>query len=440
MPQLHPPIHVATKPAHGSRGRFAPTSLATAQPAPPTPSLPIADVLGIGIDDGAPSRGHDRLGRAQAEKASITVAVVGAGVAGRAHASAFAADPRVLLSAIVDTNLARAIDFAGRFGAATATRDYDDVLRSNSVDVVSLCTPSTTHAQLTLAAVDAGKHVLCEKPIAVSLTQAESVCGAARARPDRTVSCVFQHRADPSLRRAKLMLGSEELGRVCAARVMARTHRSGTYYRGTRGTRAYDGGGAVLTQGIHLIDLIIWLLGDVEQVSARATTALHAIEAEDTLCGWLELRSGVPVTLECTACAPHDEYCTEILTQNGNLRLTFRPGWARTWKLEFDPAPRRRARRIGQAARRAVPMRRPPRVVRVGSLVAGRVACGADAGERHRGHRVFIEDFVACILAGRPNPAPAADAARSVAVVDSLYESASQGVSVSVPYNFHLAR
>jgi UDP-N-acetyl-2-amino-2-deoxyglucuronate dehydrogenase len=206
--------------------------------------------------------------------------VVGAGVIGAFHAAAIALVPDARLVAVTDVDPGRAEAFAGRHGCV-AEPDLDGLVGRDDVDVVAVCVPSGLHAAVGVRAARAGKHLVVEKPIDVSLDAADRlIAAAAAARVTATV--ISQHRFDPGLIELRRLIDAGALGRLLLGQASTKWWRSQEYYdsAGWRGTWAMDGG-ALMNQGIHYADLLRWCLGPVAEVSAVTVTQAHDMEAED---------------------------------------------------------------------------------------------------------------------------------------------------------------
>jgi predicted dehydrogenase len=252
-----------------------------------------------------------------------------------------------------------------------------------------------------------GLHVLTEKPIDVTSPRADALiaaCGDAGVR----LGVFFQDRFSPDFGRVKAAITAGVLGRPLLVSARVKWWRPKDYYSGSkwRGVRALDGGGALMNQGIHTIDLLLWLLGDVTRVFARAATSLHAIEVEDTLVATLEFASGALATYETTTAAfPGYPRQVEITGTEGTV------------VLEQD-------RILSADLRTPYP-----------GLVPGTPSDNPSAASPTvsdvRGHRACLEDFVAAIREGRPPRCDGKEGRRSLAVVEALYASARTGTPVS---------
>jgi predicted dehydrogenase len=245
-------------------------------------------------------------GRSARRGDRVRFAVIGAGTIGEVHCGAVAALADVaelaLVADLIDTSAAA---LAGKFGAAGHTDDVDSVFTRDDVDAVVVGTPSGTHADLAVAALRAGKDVLIEKPIDVSLTAADRVIAAER-ESGRTVAVVSQHRFDRSTEQLAAALAEGGLGSLTSANASCAWWRGQSYYDsgGWRGTWALDGGGATMNQAMHTVDLMLAVMGRAVEVFAYTARLAHErIEVEDTAVAVVRFASGALGTVHATTAA-----------------------------------------------------------------------------------------------------------------------------------------
>jgi UDP-N-acetyl-2-amino-2-deoxyglucuronate dehydrogenase len=244
----------------------------------------------------------------------VSVAVVGAGVIGHNHAAAVLRHPRLRLAAVVDTDAAArrklaervagdwAGDPPGEFGTLT------EALAAGGVDLVAVCTPTGMHADAAEEALAAGAHVLVEKPVDVSLPRARRLAELADEAATRGVlsTVVSQHRFDPASVAVAEAVAGGRLGRITSAVASVAWWRTQEYYDSApwRGTWALDGGGALMNQGVHTVDLLAWLLGRPVEVFAHTGRLAHGgIEVEDVAVATVRFDSGALAVLHATTAA-----------------------------------------------------------------------------------------------------------------------------------------
>ena len=228
-------------------------------------------------------------------------AVVGAGVIGTLHATLLDTLPGSGAAVIVDVDTDRARALADRHGT-DATDDLAAVLGRRDVDAVSVCVPSGLHADIAVAALEAGKHVIVEKPLDITLAACDRVIEAER-RSGRVVTTISQRRFQPAFAFLHDQVAGGRLGQITSGGAESPFWRAQSYYDsgGWRGTWRLDGGGALMNQGVHSVDLLLWLLGEPVEVTARAATLAHErVEIEDTLSASVVFANGALGTVTAT--------------------------------------------------------------------------------------------------------------------------------------------
>lgn len=229
----------------------------------------------------------------------LRFAIVGCGAIATTHAEALRALPPgdALLAGCCDVVSGRAAEFSSRF--QIPTNELDALLTDPEIDAISFCTPSGMHAQQAIAALRAGKHVLVEKPMDIRLEACDAIL-AAQAESGRTFGVISQHRFDPASTLVKQTLDSGGLGKPFLFEARIPWLREQDYYDSGdwRGTLALDGGGALMNQGIHTVDLLRWFAGPLRSVYARMQTSAHdRIDVEDVVAATIELESGAIANL-----------------------------------------------------------------------------------------------------------------------------------------------
>lgn len=234
----------------------------------------------------------------------LRFALVGCGVIAPTHVRALLElAGRADLVVCSDVVPERAEVLAAEFGLAAAP--YADVLADPTIDAVTVCTPSGSHAEVGVAALLAGKHVIVEKPMEVTVEACDRLL-AAQTASGTTLAVVSQHRFDAASQVVKAAVDDGTLGRVVLAEARVPWYRTQEYYDSGdwRGTWAGDGGGALMNQGVHTLDLLRWTCGPVRTVFALARTAAHErIEVEDAVTATVEFASGAIGTLLASTCA-----------------------------------------------------------------------------------------------------------------------------------------
>ncbi|MFJ5222360.1 Gfo/Idh/MocA family protein [Streptomyces sp. NPDC088400] len=327
---------------------------------------------------------------------------------------------RARLTAVAGRDRARTRELAAELGCDPL--GVPELLASADVDAVLLCTPSGTHAEFGAAVLRAGKHLLVEKPIDVSPAAADRLISVAR-QEGGTLGVISQRRFDPAARLARTAIEAGELGRITSVVIELPWWREQSYYTsGTwRGTRFLDGGGALMNQGVHAVDLAQWLAGPVVEVAAHTALLAHGdIEVEDVATASLRFANGaLGVLLATTAAYPGRTARISVHGDRGSVVID-------NDELEYFHAAREgeRAPAYGafgndnQAAEHAPSQKRDETRDRIGLL--------------YQPHRDQLLDFLDAVREGRP-PLADADAGRqAVAVVTAVYTSAATGGPVRV--------
>ena len=250
----------------------------------------------------------------------IGVGLVGYGSIGRTHAKAIAECPGARLVAVCRRSGQRPDDLAADVDVCTG---LSELAARSDVDVVCICTPSGLHAAQAIEAISHGKHVVVEKPLAIRPADAREAIDAARSA-SRMLAVISQRRFETAVRAAKDAVDGGALGRPVLGEALLRWHRPADYYQQAdwRGTTS-DDGGALMNQGIHLVDLLRWLMGPVVDVLGATATLVHDIEAEDTAVASLRFaRGGLGVVAATTATRPGSPGELNLFYERGCIGLT----------------------------------------------------------------------------------------------------------------------
>lgn len=226
--------------------------------------------------------------------------IIGCGVIAKFHVAAIRACPDAVVMGVFDLATDRAKEFAAQNGTKVYG-SYEEVWNDEAVDAVTICIPSGLHSGCALEALRHGKHVLVEKPMALTLADCDAMIAEAEARGLK-LGVVSQLRFSPGIQQAKQAMEAGVLGKLVCADLYMKFHRSQDYYDSSawRGTWAMDGGGALMNQGIHGVDLLQYLAGPVGNVFARSKTLARNIEVEDTLSAVAEFESGALGVIQAT--------------------------------------------------------------------------------------------------------------------------------------------
>ena len=250
--------------------------------------------------------------------------IIGAGNVSRIHAKAIQEIENARLLAVCSKNIHEARSLASEFQIKHVYTDYHDMLQRDDLDIVCILTPSGLHTEVGIAAAKQGKHVIVEKPIDICLTKAETLIRSCRDSNVK-LSVISQHRFDTSTKKLKNAVEQGRLGKLVLGDAHIKWFRSQEYYDSGawRGTREIDGGGVLINQGIHTIDLLLYIMGEVETVYANCSRLGHErIEVEDVATATLKFKSGALGTIVGSTCVyPGLPARLEIHGTEGSARI-----------------------------------------------------------------------------------------------------------------------
>ncbi|MBE6941896.1 MAG: Gfo/Idh/MocA family oxidoreductase [Ruminococcaceae bacterium] len=251
----------------------------------------------------------------------IRFALYGCGVISGTHARALVDVEGAELIACADLNPASAETFAEKH-QIQALPDWNALLQNPDIDAVCICTPSGTHAPLAIEALNAGKHVVLEKPMGLTVAQCDDIIAAAE-KSNKHITVISQLRTEPDIIRAKELIESGALGKIIMAQLHMCYYRPESYFMGSwRGTKAMDGGGALMNQGIHGVDILRYLMGPVKNVQSVVRTLLHDIEVEDAAVAALEFENdAIGVITASTATFPGYDREINIYGTRGGIEF-----------------------------------------------------------------------------------------------------------------------
>lgn len=356
----------------------------------------------------------------------IRFGILGCGVIGPHHAQAIAGlTDDAELVAVADRHPDRAVQLAQQYRVAVYT-SLDELLQHRELDAVCICTPSGEHTENAVAVLHAGKHVVVEKPVDVTLAAIDRL-RAARRSPAQKVTVISQHRFDPATQIVRAAIEQNRLGRLTVGTAQVRWWRSQGYYDSGawRGTWELDGGGALMNQSIHTIDLLQWLMGPVVEVSAYTGLLAHErIEVEDTAVAVVRFANGGLGVIEGTTAAyPGLTARLELHGDRGSAIID------NDELVYFHSAASGGAETAYGAAgsgNQAAAM-----LARYAATPAG-AAAGADPSQLSMAHREQLRDFIAAIRDDREPLVTIEEGHKPVAIILAIYESARLGRPVEV--------
>jgi len=351
--------------------------------------------------------------------------ILGCGVIGPHHAGAIAGIEGAELVAVADVVPELAEELAGEYGCSHYA-SLREMLSDVDLDAVCICTPSGMHAEGAIAALEAGKDVVIEKPVDVTLKAADRLLEVQRAT-GRKVAVVSQHRFDPATRAVRNAISRGEFGRLTSGSAEVRWWRSQSYYDsgGWRGTWELDGGGVLINQAIHSIDLLQWLMGPVVEVSAYAGLLAHErIEVEDTAVAILKFAGGALGTIVATTAAYPG--LTARITVHGDR------GSAVVDDDELGYFHAAGEGEEGDAYGAGGGENQAEQVVQKYGEVSSGPGAGADPASLSMAHRDQIQDFVEAVREGREPSIDLEEGRKPLAIIQGIYESARTGSPVRI--------
>jgi predicted dehydrogenase len=344
--------------------------------------------------------------------------LVGCGMISRFHAQAIAAIPGARVVAVHTSRPENGQKISDLVGGCAIYTDFEQFLAHPGLDVVNVCTPSGAHLEPAVAAARAGKHVVVEKPLEVTLERCDAVIEACD-RHGVKLCTIFPSRFSAANVLLKQAIDEGRFGKLTLGDTYVKWWRTQQYYDsgGWRGTWQLDGGGAFMNQAIHNVDLLAWLMGEVSEVCGYTATLAHErIEVEDVGVATLRFKNGALGVMEATTSAwPGLLKRTEIHGTQGSAIVE--QDDVLLWKFEQEQPGDDEVRR--QFARQQ----------------SGSGGASNPAAISFEGHRAQLADFLEAIAAGRPPRVDGREGRRSVEIILAVYESARTGRSVRLGGN-----
>ena len=334
--------------------------------------------------------------------------IIGAGMIAEMHAAALQSVDNCKLIGIYDPVIAAAESKAAQFNCKVY-QTLEDMLADPEIGAVTIATPSGLHGKLCIAAAKAGKHIFCEKPLEITVKKVDEVLKACEEH-HVLISPVFQSRFSKPVQIVKKAMEQGRFGKMLLASIQMHWFREESYYKNSnwRGTWAMDGGGALMNQAIHMIDLLIHLNGDPAEVFAFAGTMTHDIEVEDTLCATVKFRNGSFGTIEVsTSCAPGFPRRLELAGSKGSVAFEENTltRWSFIEKLPEDEE-----------------------IMKLLAASSDTAGGGSSPGNINKaGHAAQLEDLAEAILTGKKLFLDGHEGRRAVELICGIYESAKSG-------------
>ncbi len=346
---------------------------------------------------------------------STGFAIIGTGMIARFHAQAIQAIPNARLIGCYNHNPERAQAFATDFNCL-AYSELDELLQNPEIQVVTICTPSGAHLEPALKAAQAGKHLLVEKPLEITLDRCDAIIEACE-KAGTLLGAILPSRFSPANLALKKAIEQGRFGRLTLGDTYVKWWRTQEYYDGGgwRGTWALDGGGAYMNQAIHNVDLLYWFMGDVAEVCGLTSTLAHErIEVEDVGTAIVKFKNGALGTLEAsTAVYPGLLKKTEIHGSEGSAIIE--QDSILLWSFK-NPQPEDEQL--------------------LATLGAGNTVTGGAADPKaisFIGHQRQFEDFIKAIETGSAPLIDGHEGRKSVELILAIYKSCREGKRISLP-------
>jgi predicted dehydrogenase len=360
--------------------------------------------------------------------AKLRYAVVGAGGIGHRHAEVASKLEEYELVAIADVVEERARELASKFNAKAYT-NYIEMLEKEQLDVISVCTPHPTHAEIAIEAMKRGVNVLTEKPMAATVSQCLAMIREARKRGVK-LGVVFQNRFESRIRKARKIVEAGELGDIYRALLRYVTYRDMAYFMSAawRGKWATEGGGVLINQAVHYIDLFLWLLGKrPREVFAYAATAGHDIEVEDLVSAVAVFEGGCQGVMQFSTLDRPDMTNIELRGDKAMLLVETSPKRA---DQELRNETSVYIYRNTPPVRRAIYASIKPGASRITYTIEE-----VKPEEIFAGHAAVLYDFARAVLEDREPEVPGEEGIKSVELINAIIMSAVEHRPVEIPFD-----
>ncbi|OGS21642.1 MAG: hypothetical protein A3J83_01400 [Elusimicrobia bacterium RIFOXYA2_FULL_40_6] len=342
----------------------------------------------------------------------IGFGIIGCGVIADWHIRGIENAQYAKLVAVCDANETKARNLGEKKKVDYYTK-MEEMLKRQDLDVICICTPSSLHPEQAVLAANAGKHIITEKPMAITLEKADEMINACKKNRVK-LATIFQRRVTEPFASIKKAFENNELGKLILGDCCLKYYRGQAYYdsAGWRGTWKFDGGGALMNQGIHMIDILQWLMGDVEEVFSYSKTLARKIEVEDTSVSVLNFKNGAVGIIECATSVfpstiPHR---LEVHGEKGSILFE------------------------GEGVKRWVtggPDGEP--VEKVGNIENTGKSITSPTDISDAGHRIQIQDMVEAIKENRDPMVTGEEGRKALEIILAIYKSSKTGMPVKLP-------
>jgi len=327
-------------------------------------------------------------------------AIVGAGSIGQVHAEALSKIEQAELKAVHDCTSSRGKALADKFDIDWYD-DFEKLLMRDDIDAITVCTPSSLHGDFAIRIAEAGKHVIVEKPLDVTVERCDQIIEAAE-KHGVALSVIYQNRFKDNVQAMRAALDEGRCGKLLLGDAHIKWYRPEGYFQGWKGTKKYDGGGALMNQGSHTIDLLQWMMGEVEVVCGYVDTLVHKIEVEDIGVAALRFKSGAQGIIEgSTAIYPGLDERLGIYGEDGAIEIE--GNRVVTWEFRNEKENDEEKRAIGKDGQ------------------GGGASTATGIGLKNHGRQ--MREIINAILEGKKPLVDGREARKSVAIIEAIYEA-----------------
>ena len=335
----------------------------------------------------------------------VGYAVVGLGI-GMAHVAAVDSDDNARLVAVCDLKQEKLDEVAKSHPDTLTYTSFDEMLKNPDIDIISICLPSGMHAEYSIKAMEAGKNVLIEKPVDITSAAAEKIIETQK-RTHLKAGVIHQNRFNLNMRPIKEAIDSGKLGKIYLGTFEVKWYRAQSYYdNGWHGTWSLDGGGSLINQAVHTVDIMQWLMGKPVSVFSKYGIFGHNIETEDMTASIFTFENGATATFVSTTCA-YPGICTSVKIYGTNGSVEADSDKLSRWSFMDAPEDEEKnmLRKYGRGN---------------GPL------CAKDPSLRV-GHSYQVSDIIECVRTGREPVIKPEDAICAVRIIEAVYRSAKTG-------------
>jgi UDP-N-acetyl-2-amino-2-deoxyglucuronate dehydrogenase len=331
--------------------------------------------------------------------------IIGAGMIADFHAKAIQHIPNAKLIGFCGTNAVKSGALAEKY-SCRSFESAGELLRSDEIDIVTIATPSGAHMEPTIEAARQGKHVICEKPLEISLERIDKMIEAHHKSGTR-LGGIFNFRYNDAVQVLKSAVNSERFGTITYAAVHVPWWRSDEYYKSSwRGTWKLDGGGALMNQSIHMIDMLQYLMGPVKSLQAYTATLAHSIEVEDTAAAILRFKNGALGTIYGTTASFPGQYRRIEITGNRGTAVMVENSIT-TWKFSVETS-------------------QDKEILKKYGEIEGGVGTSDPGAIPFEPHARNISAFIQAVANKLPFEIDGPEARKSVEIIAAIYQSAKE--------------